>query len=585
MKIALAQIKPLLGNIPFNEQKIKAYIQRAYDQKAQIVVFPEMALTGYPPLDLLRHPSFLKKTTKALNNICKNMPTGITALLGTVGPAPLKPAPALKAPTPPITNAVALIENHKKKPHKIKIFSKEYLADYDVFDEQRYFHKGTLKDNHFFYQNRQIQILICEEIWQSPNILLPFQKKPNLILSLNASPFDLLKPEKRLKTAQNWAKKYRCPLVYVNMAGGQEELIFDGGSFVLNSQGQVIHQSSFFKEDFNQTVFLQGSAFEVFPADKVGKKFKNSNKTSISEVALPFSSKTSKTLKVSCAKNISQPKKLSKLEKVTLSLRFGLQEFVQKNGFKKVHIGLSGGLDSAVTATLASQALGAKNVCLFFLPGPWTSPLSKKGAHKISEILNIPLITQSINPLYSFFDQTSLEQSTVFKNLQSCDKDVAHKDITLQNIQARLRCLFLMAYANQNPKSLLLGTANKSELALGYGTLYGDLTGGLLPIGDLFKTEVLALARYFKIPRFIINRPPTAELAPHQKDEDDLPPYKILDPVLKKLIEEEKDPQTVFEKQVFKWMLKNQFKRKQSPPILKIKNRSFDRGWRYPFLR
>ena len=568
MKIALAQINPLLGNIPFNEQKIKEYIQRAYDQKAQIVVFPEMALTGYPPLDLLRHPSFLKKNTKALNNICKNMPTGMTALLGTVGPAPLKPAPALKAPIPPITNAVALIENHKKKPHKIQIFSKEYLADYDVFDEQRYFHKGILKDNHFLYQSQRIQILICEEIWQSPNILLPCQKKPDLILSLNASPFDLLKPEKRLKTAQSWAKKYLCPLVYVNMAGGQEELIFDGGSFVLNSQGQVIHQSSFFKEDFNQTVFLQGAAFEVFPADRVGEKFKHSNKTSISEVALPFSSKTSKTLKVSCAKNISQPKKLSKMEKVTLSLRFGLQEFVQKNGFKKVHIGLSGGLDSAVTATLASQALGAKNVCLFFLPGPWTSSLSKKGAHKISEMLNIPLTTQSINPLYSFFDSNQY-----------------NKDITLQNIQARLRCLFLMAYANQNPKSLLLGTANKSELALGYGTLYGDLTGGLLPIGDLFKTEVFALAKYLKIPRFIINRPPTAELVPHQKDEDDLPPYKILDPVLKKLIEEEKDPQTAFEKQVFKCLLKNQFKRKQSPPILKIKNRSFDRGWRYPFLR
>ena len=572
MKVALAQINPLLGNIPFNEQKIRTYIQRAYQQKASLLVFPELALNGYPPLDLLKYNFFLKETNRALKNIHKETPKGMAVLVGAVGAGHS------------VTNAVFLLQKNKPA----KMFSKEYLADYNVFDEKRYFSKGRLRDNFFVFQGQRVQILICEEIWQEPEILLPCQQKPDLILSLNASPFDLSKAKKRLQTTGEWVKKYQCPLVYVNMVGGQEELIFDGASFVLDKGGQVGHQSPLFQEDLHV-------------------------------VDLPLMTQH---------KAIHSPENQFGLEKMTMALEFGLREFVIKNGFESVHIGLSGGVDSAITATLACQALGSKNVRLFFLPGPFTSSLSQKGAYQMAKKLNCPLVVQSVENFYDHFlqnldppslkelkppsqstsqrgiksNQTGFEKGGAFKAFSSYRGTQKHEihalgldrgsnkisinlsDITKQNVQARLRSLFLMAYANQNPTSLLLGTANKSELALGYGTLYGDLTGGLLPLGDLFKTEVFALAQYLKIPAFMRNRPPSAELSRNQKDEDDLPPYKILDPVLKKLIEDREDPKTSFEKQIFQRMIKNQFKRKQSPPILKIKNNSFDRGWRWPFF-
>ena len=353
------------------------------------------------------------------------------------------------------------------------------------------------------------------------------KKKPNLIISVNSSPFSLQKDQKRKQVSKQWAKKYQCPFIYLNSVGGQEELIFDGGSFILNKTGKLLHQSPFFQENISYFSFQKKMKF-------TGKKDNS-----------------------------------SKLEKMIEALTFGMSEFIRKNGFKKVHLGLSGGVDSALVAFLACKALGAKKVNLFFLPGPFTSSLSEKCAHQLAKQLKCPLIFQSIESFYFHF-------------LKSKNFNKDFLDITKQNIQARLRNLYLMTYANNHPESLLLGTSNKSELAVGYSTLYGDLTGGLLPIGDIFKTEVYSLARYLKAPFSILNRFPSAELKKNQKDEDDLPPYKVLDPILKKLIEKEEDPANLFEKKIFKWIIKSEFKRRQSPPILKIKNRSFDRGWRLP---
>ena len=509
MKIALAQINSFTADILFNEKIILEYISKAQKKGAPLVIFPEIALNGYSPLDLLHRKFFLQKTAQSIKKIHKEIPKDMVVLLGAVGPG-----------FPP---TISVFKLQKNKP--AKIFSKEILANYDVFDEERYFQKGNLQDNYFTFKNYLIQILICEETWRKP--CLKYKKKPDLIISLNASPFSELKDQKRKQVSRKWIKKYQCPFIYVNSVGGQEELIFDGGSFILDKTGKLLHQSPFFQEN-------------------------------LSDFSLQEKVKATK-------------KNTSKLEHTIQALTFGISEFVRKNGFKKVHLGLSGGVDSALVAALACKALGKKKVTLFFLPGPFTSSLSKKCARQMADHIECPLISQDIEKFYFDFLES--------KHLTSKKQFL---DITKQNIQARLRSLFLMAYANNHPESLLLGTSNKSELALGYGTLYGDLTGGLLPIGDVFKTEVYPLARYLKVPNSILRRSPSAELKKNQKDEDDLPPYKILDPILKKLIEREEDPNNPFENKIFKEIINSEFKRRQSPPILKIKNRSFDRGWRLP---
>ena len=518
MKIALAQMNSLVGDISSNEKKIIKKIIKAHQNKAQLLIFPELALNGYSPLDLIKQEFFLKKNALAIQKIYKQVPENITILLGAIGPGP--------------GISFFLLQKNKEK----KVFSKEKFANYDVFDEKRYFKKGKKNNNFFLFQKKIIQILICEELWHKPSLSKSL-KKPDLIVSCHASPFEINKKENRQKVAAKWAKKYQCPLIYLNSVGGQEELIFDGGSFILDKTGKLIHQSPFFKE-----------TLDFFELSKKTKK------------ARPF-------------------KKKDLLKEKIKALCFGLREFVKKNGFKKVHLGLSGGIDSALVASLACQSLGKKKVKLFFLPGPFTSRLSEKGAHQISRLLQCPLTTHSIEEFYWDF-LVHLKKNHFFLK----KKNPKALDLTKQNIQARLRSLFLMAYANKHPESLLVGTANKSEIALGYSTLYGDIAGGLLPIGDLFKTEIYELAYLMNVPSLILKRKASAELRENQTDEEDLMPYNILDPILEKLIEKNQSPNTKLEKNIFEKIIKSEFKRKQAPPILKIKNRSFDRGWRMPFF-
>ena len=516
MKIALAQINPLMAQPEQTQKKISQWIKEAKTNKTDLIVFPELALSAYSPLDLLTDQTFLKNTQKALQKIHQQMPQGILALIG---------SPSIS----PVRNSVFLLQKNKPP----KIFSKEILADFNIFDEKRYFQPGSLKNNHFSFQKNHIQLLICEEVWQEKKAfqILKNSPPPDLIINVNASPFSMNKQERRMQQAQKWIKKIHCPFVYVNLCGGQEELIFDGSSFILNANGKVVHQCSSFKEElfyFN----LSSLNSKVKPLTKAPPRQKI----------------------------------------IQEALIFGIKDFVKKNRFKKVHLGLSGGVDSAVVAWLACRALGNKNVQLFFLPGLFTSSLSEKGAVQIAKLLKCILIKQSISESYKFFLKFNL-----FKKTSSLVKE---------NLQARIRNLLLMAHANQEQDSLLLGTSNKSELAMGYGTLYGDISGGLLPIGDLLKTEVYDLARSIKrpaIPDFILKRKPSAELKKNQFDEDDLPPYKTLDAALKQLIEGESfNHFTSAKEKIWKQIIYSEFKRKQSPPILKIKERSFDRGWRVP---
>ena len=515
--MAIAQMNSLMGNINENQDKIINYIFQAHKKGASLIVFPELALSAYCPLNLLKSKLFLKQSSKAIHSIHQKIPKSIAALIG---------APYYDPSSNQTYNSLFLL----KKNQKPKIFSKSILANEGIFEESRFFYTGSLQKNTFPFRKKQVQLLICEELWELDKYLKPFPKKPHLIISVNASPFWLHKDKKRKSLSRKLTKKYNCPVVYVNAAGGQEELIFDGGSFIYNKEGQLLHQSPFFKEDL--------AILDL-----------NSSK-------------------------IKKPKPLSLTEQKIQALVFGLKEFVYKNGFQKVHLGLSGGVDSALVAWLTSMALGSENVRFIFLKGPFTSKLSYKGALAISKLFHSPLIEQNIDELYHAF----------FKKYWSYQFKKP-KSLTIENVQARLRNIYLMAYSNNHPESLLLGTANKSELSLGYSTLYGDLAGGLLPIGDLLKTEVYELAKYMKdpaIPPFILNRSPSAELKRNQKDDQDIPPYRKLDPVLKKLVEEEQDPKTHFEKKMFQQIIHSEFKRKQSPPILKIKHHSFDRGWRWP---
>ncbi len=506
MKLALAQIHPVVTQISHNRDKILKFIRKAHSQKASLVIFPELALSGYPPLDFLYQKTFLKKLKQAISQIHKLMPPGTAALVGSpYGPINSKPF-----------NAAVLL----KKNRPIKIFTKQNLPDYTVFEENRFFQTTREQSNTFTFQNRNIKVLICEDLWQAPER----EKGVDMIISIHASPFDLQKQQMRKKQALKWVKAHQCPLLYVNLTGEEEELIFDGSSFVLNPRGQNIHQSPGLKEDLS-VLDLEG------------------------------------------------PHKILKTQTTALSLKevltFGLKEFVFRQGFKKVHLGLSGGIDSTVAAHLACEAFPPRNVHLFFLPGPFTSPVSFKAALKTAQNLGCPFSQKSITPLY-----------------KKCLKTRAFtSSLSRQNLQARLRNLYLSAYANQNP-SLLIGTSNKTELALGYATLYGDMTGALLPLGDLWKTEIYSLAREFVSPPvlpLIVKRPPSAELKSRQKDSIDLKsPYPPLDKALKKLVEQNKSPTTSLEKRLFQKILTSEFKRKQAPPLLKVKALSFDRGWKRP---
>ena len=501
MKWVLCQTKSTLGNFEKNRKTIQSLMKQYKD--ADLLIFPEMHLMGYPPEDLLEQSHFIKKQEKELQKIkCEKNDPAI--LFGAC-----------------INNKKTFNSAVFKDNTKIQIFHKIFLALSDTFDEKRFFSPSENSCNILNFKNKKILILICEDLWK----IQKFPKSIDAIICINASPFFPEQTKNRISYAQKIAKKIKAPLIYLNCVGAQDELIFDGSSFILNEKGEVSIQSSSFKEE---TICIN-----------------------------PWNLKKQKIRK-----------KVPDIQMKKEAIQLGVKEFILHSGFKKVHLGLSGGLDSALLACLLVDIFGPKKVTALFLEGPFNPKLSKNLSRDLSKELGIMWIEKPIISTYEHI----------------CRKHKKLSSVAKQNIQARLRSLFLMAYSNTH-HSMLIGTNNKSELALGYATLYGDLSGALFPIGDLYKTEIQEITNiFYPSPTMnnILKRKPSAELLRNQFDEDDIPPYEVLDPILKNLIEKGTTPKTKLEKEILSRILKTEFKRKQSAIILKVSAKAFGRGRRYP---
>jgi NAD+ synthase (glutamine-hydrolysing) len=537
MKIALAQLNYHVGNIEYNTQKIIAAIEDAKNQKADIVVFAELALCGYPPLDLLEFDEFISNCENAILTIARAC-NNITAIVGAPSRNNKKFGKALY-------NSAFVLSNGKI----IDIYHKALLPNYDVFDEFRYF-EPAVNFQCLNINQTKIALTICEDLWNiGEKPMYPFspmdtliKEQPQLIINIAASPFSVTHHQERLKILKENSLKYQLPIAYVNHCGTQTELIFDGGSLILNCNGEVCEQLPFFDE-----------AIRIIDTNN-----------------LPSSN------------NSYTPNKTELLYKALVS---GIKDYFQKMNFKKAILGLSGGVDSALVLVLAVEALGSENVKAILLPSQFSSEHSVSDAKNLAENLNCPY---EIIPISSAYKSVEEILQPYFKNLPF--------NIAEENIQSRLRGLILMALSNKFGY-ILLNTSNKSELAVGYGTLYGDMTGGLSVIGDLYKTEVYELCQYINrekeiIPKNILTKAPSAELRPNQKDSDTLPEYNVLDAILKMYIEERLGPEKIIEKgfdvatskKVIQLVNNAEYKRKQFCPILRVSGKAFGLGRRMPIV-
>tara|TARA_Y100001968_G_scaffold160228_1_gene146479 strand:- start:220 stop:1914 length:1695 start_codon:yes stop_codon:yes gene_type:complete len=560
MKIALAQLNPLIGDLRGNGDKIIAACKGAREENIDLILTPELSLWGYPARDLLFDSNRYKHQVDVLNKITTSLSYDLphTSLL--IGIA----EQTSDNFSPNLFNSFVLVSNGSWE----VVARKQLLPTYDIFDDKRYFQpaKSTSVINiKTKNKNWLIGITICEDLWvekelqghrtKGPDPLEELEKnKIDLLLNLSASPFTHSKEFIRHKLAQKACKRLNCSTIYLNQIGGNDELIFDGSSFVMNPQGEIILSLPKCKE------------------------------------ALIFWD-TSQQNKLQSLTSIDNQENLFR------SLVLGVKDYCSKCGFRTALIGLSGGIDSALVATIATAALNPQDVTAVLMPSPWSSPSSTKDALALAERLDIKTKIIPIDGLMSTFDSTLLQ-----------GLDELPKDITSENLQARIRGTLLMAIANQQ-NHLLLSTGNKSELAIGYCTLYGDMNGGLSVIGDLYKTSVFKLCDWLDsdesfacrnemgllnkaalIGSEIRQKAPSAELRKDQLDTDSLPPYEVLDPILKGIIEdrlEEKELMNLgYQKEIIqeiKYLLKKaEFKRRQAPPLLKVSNQAFGSGWRIP---
>ena len=558
LRIAQAQINTTVGNFSNNSEKIIQAISSAREQNADIVTFPELSVCGYPPEDLLLKRSFLRDNREILNRI-KEHTEDMAAIVGYADYHDGK-----------VYNAAALLHNNAL----IATYHKIELPNYGVFDEKRYFEKGSAHPV-FEIGRMRFTITICEDIWIDGGISekIAAAENADIVFNISASPFHAGKTDVRLQVADRFVKNTGSCLFFNNLVGGQDELVFDGGTFVVNSQGKVISRAARFREE------LLITDIEI----PTGRRAPKDQKPEHTEATL-----ISLNLRPHAQKNKVQPKiaeKNTKLEEIYEALTLGTRDYVRKNGFKKVLIGLSGGIDSALTAAIAVDALGEENVVGVTMPSQYTSGETFTDAERLAGNLHIKLITAPIKEIY----QSYLEAAETI--LGAAKHGIAH-----ENMQARIRGNILMAVSNQFGW-LVLTTGNKSEIAVGYCTLYGDMAGGFAVIKDVPKTLVFELSKHLNerkgkeiIPQTTINRPPTAELRPNQKDEDSLPPYSILDPILEAYVEKDEsaveiinegfDPETVH--RVLQLVDLNEYKRRQAPPGVKITPRAFGRDRRLP---
>jgi NAD+ synthase (glutamine-hydrolysing) len=527
-RIAVAQLNFLVGDIKGNTQIILECIQKAKHASVDLLIFPELALSGYPPEDLLLREDFKIQILHALKTI-QEQSIDIATLLG---------HPDYNSGG--IYNAASLIQDKKI----VSTYHKQYLPNYGVFDERRYFIPGN-SDGLFKIKGLCIGILICEDLWYSQPVSALKEKGAQLLVCINASPFDYTKAKQRLNVTEARIKASNLPILYVHGVSGQDDLVFDGGSQAFDAKGHLVAEAGFFAATLWLVDLKINSLAQFIPQTLLPKPLID--------------------------------------EAIYKALVLAVRDYVNKNSFPGVLIGLSGGIDSALVLAIAVDALGKDRVHAVFLPSRYTSKLSQEIVQTLVKKLAVPFNSLSIEPSFSAF-------------LSTLDLDPKHPpaELTTENIQARCRAVLLMALSNQSG-NLLLNCTNKSELAVGYGTLYGDMAGGYAVLKDVSKTRVYQLATYRNesdniFPELLIARPPTAELAENQKDEDTLPPYSQLDPILELYIEQDKSIDDIvkagFAKEIVQRVInlvnKNEYKRRQLAPGPRITPRAFGRERRYP---
>jgi len=525
MKIALAQINPKVGALGENAQKITVYCEKACRNDAEVIVFPELSICGYPPEDLLHRAGFIERCEKKVSELAAKLDKSRYVIVGT----PLREGKLL-------FNAAAVLHAGKV----LYIYKKQILPNYSVFDEKRYFSPGS-EPLIFKLNKTRLALTICEDLWDRGPAAKAKAQGAEIILNLNASPYHIDKHKLRTAEMAKRAEENSLGIVYVNQVGGQDELIFDGSSFVMNQQGKIISQA----ESFSECLQI------------------------IDTVDLPN------------LKPVVED--YSRLEQIHKALVLGIKDYVNKNHFKGVLLGLSGGIDSALTLALAVEALGPLAVQVVLMPSRFTADMSIDDSLKMAKTLGVEHTIISIEkPFTAFLD--ILEPALKNKKFT----------VTEENVQARIRGIILMALSNKTGR-MLLTTGNKSEMAVGYATLYGDMAGGFAPLKDVSKTLVYELSNWINrkteiIPARIITREPSAELAPNQADTDSLPPYEILDPILERYVEKYQCTSEIIQagfsaevvKRITKMVDRNEYKRRQSPPGCRITKRAYGKDRRYP---
>ena len=530
VKVALAQVDLAVGDVAGNTKKIIEYSSRARSELgAELVVFPELSVCGYPPEDLLFHVGLRYKVENALAEIRAQV-SGIAVLIGYP-----------EYVESDIYNSCSVFQDGEVLAH----YRKQSLPNYSVFDEERYFTRGK-EASVFTINGVRIGLNICEDVWSSGPMAANRSAGAECVIAINGSPYEITSQANRESQLQKRVAEVQIPVIYVNMVGGQDELVFDGGSFVMSASGEICFRAPPFEEVLHEVV-LQGTSSGVIPQ--------------------PGGRATLLDTEASVYK----------------ALVTGTRDYITKHGFPGVILGLSGGIDSALVATIACDAIGADRVRAVMMPFRYTSNMSQEDAAKQAAMLGIGYDVIPIEPMY---EATIAQLEPVLGEREP--------DATEENIQARCRGVLLMAISNKTGR-MLLTTGNKSEMAVGYATLYGDMAGGFAPIKDCSKTLVYQLAKYRNslseaIPERVITREPSAELRPDQKDSDSLPDYDVLDPILEAFIEQDLsvaeitelgfDRETVI--RILEMVKRNEYKRRQAPPGIRISGRAFGRDWRYP---
>ncbi|GAB1267310.1 NAD+ synthase [Aurantivibrio infirmus] len=534
LTVVIAQVNPLVGDIPGNTNLVIKSAKRAEtEMSADVIVFPELTLMAYPPEDLLLRSSVEHRISDAIDKIIAAQ-LEITVIVG---------YPRVDGKK--VFNAVGVIENGKL----IAEYAKQCLPNYLVFDDKRYFTPG---DSNCIVDIKGIptSILVCEDLWEPEPIAKAKASGAELVISLNASPFHVEKQSERISVLSQRVDESQIGIIYVNQIGGQDELVFDGGSMAVGADGQLC---------------FQAPSYEVglYPVEIENKISSNTGRVSIKQQDIPPS--------------------LTRLESIYQALVLGVRDYIEKNGFSGVVLGLSGGIDSALVLAIAADALGKDRVHAVMMPFHYTSEMSQNDAAEEAHLLGVEYDSISIEKIVDAFTEALSSQ---FEGLK--------KDTTEENLQARCRGNLLMAISNKKGY-LVLTTGNKSEMAVGYATLYGDMAGGFDVLKDVAKTTVFDLARYrnsvsYVIPQSVIDRPPSAELAPDQIDEDSLPPYEVLDQILAAYIEQDESAETIISKgfsradveKVLRLVDLNEYKRRQSAIGPRITKRGFGRDRRYP---